>query len=192
MKLTKTIIAKISSPTVYEGAVAITTWSFPWVIVTCIVLLYKDQVSILQDISFAKVLIPMCAFYVLSSFCSFKGFILPIFLGKDLSALHEVRVPEVNEQILPKDKRLLKKHRKNHYDSSLYSDIIVIHDFLSSIQEQYSDPTLFSYIPTIDQMREYPYESLKLMLSAHRKIQKKYNDKYYNFELIVNTCLSKK
>lgn len=192
MKLSQTIVQKLKSPNVREGAAAITIWSFPWVIVACVIVFFKDQVGILHEVEYARLTAVIGFFYAVSSFCSFKGFILPLFKDKDFSVLEKIGVPKTKGEIFAQGKALLLKHKHHDFDASLYSDIVVIHDFLCGLQEDYSDSTLFTYIPTVDQMRAYPYESLELMLSAQALISEKYDTKYFNFDLIIETCLSGK
>lgn len=169
-----------------EVTVAIVIWSLPWIIVALIMLFYKDQVGIVQNLDFLEIVISLCFFYAFSSYCSFRGFILPIFRGKDFSALKIVRVPKMHGVISPLGKSLLKKYKKDIHNADLFSSVITIHDFLNTFYERVD---LFSYLPTEDQMRKYPYESLELMLSAQYRFKELNEDKYYNFELVINTCM---
>lgn len=168
-----------------EVTVAIAIWSLPWIIVALILSFYKDQVCIVQNSGFSGIIISLCFFYAFSSYCSFRGFILPIFLGKDLSALKIVRVPKMHGVISPLGKSLLKKYMKDIHNADLFSSVITVHDFLNTFSERVN---LFSYLPSEEQMRKYPFESLELMLSAQYRFKELNEDKYFNFELVIN-CL---
>lgn len=63
--------------------------------------------------------------------------------------------------------------------------------FLKEQQNQNStDKKLKSYIPTLEQIRLYPKESLELMLAAQKHIKTQYNeDEYYNYEVVIQACI---
>lgn len=128
------------------------------------------------------------SFFFISSFSSFVGFILPIFKGK-VTALYLISKPKYEASFSSLGKKLLRDVKNNN--SRLAASVITIHDFLNSEYENSSKSQLARYIPSVSQMKKYPYESLCLMLSAQKCVDELDTGKYYNFNLIISTCLSK-
>lgn len=180
---------KIEKEHIIEGTTAIGIWIFPWLIVIVIAFLYKEQINLEPFMKNGSkyLTVFLCAFYIISSLFSFIGFILPIFTGKDLSALFFVDKPRYNEHFSHNGRRLLDKAKNDKV--LLSASIITIRDFLNQYYETSKRCSLVKFIPSLGQMRKYPYESLCMMLNAQKEIQGLDTDKYYNYNLIIKTCL---
>ena len=181
---------KVNKDNIIEGSTAITIWITPWVIVGITFALYRDQLSIEQFTKNGSIYI-ICGvslFYFISSFSSFVGFVLPIFKDK-VSALYLISKPKYEASFSSLGRKLLRDVKNDNL--RLVASVITIHDYLNSEYENSSISQLARYIPSISQMKKYPYESLCLMLSAQKCVDGLDTGKYYNFNLIISTCLSK-
>lgn len=181
---------KVNKDNIIEGTTAITIWIAPWVIVGITFALYRDRLSIEQ---FTKngslyIICGLALFYIISSFSSFVGFVLPIFKSK-MPALYLISKPKYDASFSSLGRKLLREVKNDN--SRLAASVITIHDYLNSEYENSSRFELVKYIPSVNQMNKFPYESLCLMLSAQKIIEDLDADKYYNFNLIISTCLSK-
>lgn len=90
-----------------------------------------------------------------------------------------------------KDSDPLEKIRNNELlyavDIILRSYILYLYNELQSKKPTYKK--LKSYIPTIEQIRFYPRESLELMLAAQQHINSQYGEEeYYNYKLVIEAC----
>ena len=189
LKIIHLMKMKIEKEHIIEGATAISIWIIPWLIALTIVFFYQEQIYLEPFMmNGSKYLILfLCAFYIVSSIFSFVGFVLPIFKGKDLSALFSVDRPRYNEHFSSNGRRLLKKAKSDKV--LLFASNITIRDFLYHYYETSKRYSLVKFIPSLGQMRNYPYESLCMMLNSQKEIQGLDTDKYYNFDLIIKTCL---
>mgnify|MGYP007020222413 CR=1 FL=1 len=181
---------RVNKDKIIEGCTAITIWITPWVIVGITFALYRDQLSIEQLTKNGSIYI-ICGVsfsYFISSFSSFVGFVLPIFEGK-ISALYLFSKPKYEASFSSLGRKLLRDVKNDN--SRLAASVITIHDYLNSVYENSSRSQLVRYIPSISQMKRYPYESLCLMLSAQKCVDGLDSGKYYNFNLIISVCLSK-
>lgn len=180
---------KIEKENIIEGATAISIWIFPWLIVMVIIFFYQDQIYLEPFMKNGSkyLILFLCAFYIISSISSFVGFVLPIFKGKDLSALFFVHRPQYKEHFSSNGRRLLDKTKDDKI--LLSASLITIRDFLNQYYEISRRYLLVKYIPSLGQLRKYPYESLCMMLNAQKEIKGLDTDKYYNFDLIIKTCL---
>ncbi len=181
---------KVNKDNIIEGSAAITIWIIPWVIVGITFALYRDQLSIEQFSENGSIYIicGLAFFYIISSFSSFVGFVLPIFKDK-VSALYLISKPKYEASFSSLGRELLRDVKNDK--SRLAASVITIHDYLKSEYENSSRLQLARYIPSINQMKKYPYESLCLMLSAQKCVDGLDSGKYYNFNLIISTCFSK-
>lgn len=181
---------KINKDNIIEGSTAITIWIIPWVIVGITFALYRDQLSIEQFTNNDSIYIicGMSFFYFISSFSSFVGFVLPIFKDKE-SALYLISKPKYEASFSSLGRKLLRDVKNDK--SRLAASVITIHDYLKIEYENSSRLQLARYIPSISQMKKYPYELLCLMLSAQKCVDGLDSGEYYNFNLIISTCFSK-
>lgn len=76
-------------------------------------------------------------------------------------------------------------------DGVLYAVDMVLYDFLmQELRKGKASRELLKYIPTKNQIRLFPKESLKLMLSYHSMVNESgQEDEYYNFNMILETCI---
>ena len=94
---------------------------------------------------------------------------------------------QYKEHFSSNGRRLLDKAKDDKI--LLSASLITIRDFLNQYYEISRRYLLVKYIPSLGQLRKYPYESLCMMLNAQKEIKGLDTDKYYNFDLIIKTCL---
>ena len=81
------------------------------------------------------------------------------------------------------------------HNELLYAVDIIIRDYILYVvnlqnKEGKSVSELYSYLPSIDQIRVYPKESLKLMISSQSAIKGSCPDSdYYDFDVILQACI---
>lgn len=81
------------------------------------------------------------------------------------------------------------------HNELLYAVDIIIRDYILyvvNLQNKEGNPVseLYSYLPSIDQIRVYPKESLKLMISSQSAIKGSFpNSDYYDFDVILQVCI---
>lgn len=175
-----------------ERVTAITLWGLPWVIVSLTFLFFHDHLHLESFVANGSIitLSVICLFYVVSSYCSFNGFVLPLFLKNKLNTYYKIEAPLYSEEYSGTAEKLLERYKGRIESQKLYAAVIVIRDFLLHYRDNKNVKEISSYIPSVGQIKAYPYESLCLMLSSQEMLKAIDADKYYNFELILNTCLS--
>lgn len=175
-----------------ERVTAITLWGFPWVIVSLTFLFFHDHLH-LEPFVVDDSIITLSfifLFYIVSSYCSFKGFVLPLFLKNKLSTYHKIKAPLYSDEYSDTAEKLLERYKGRIESQNLYAAIIVIRDFLLQYRDNKNVKEISLYIPSVGQIKAYPYDSLCMMLSSQEMLKAIDTDKYYNFELILKTCLS--
>lgn len=175
-----------------ERATAITLWGLPWVIVSLTLLFFHDHLHLESFVANDSLitLSVICLFYIVSSCCSFNGFVLPLFLKNKLNTYHKTEAPLYSDEYSDTAEKILERYKGRIESPNLYAAIIVIRDFLLQYRDNKNVKEISSYIPTIGQIKAYPYDSLCMMLSSQEMLKTIDTDKYYNFELILKTCLS--
>ena len=91
-----------------------------------------------------------------------------------------------------KDSNPFEKIRNNElvYAVGIILRSYIIYFFKEQQKQNLADKKLKSYIPTLEQIRLYPKESLELMLAASKYIKTQYNeDEYYNYEVVIQVCI---
>lgn len=174
-----------------ERVTAITLWGLPWVIVVFTFLFFHNELHFESFVTNGSIIIVsvVCCFYIISSCCSFNGFVLPLFLKNKSCTDNKIEIPLFGDEYSDAAKKILDKHKDQIESHSLYADIIVIRDFLLQYKGNKNAKEISSYIPSVGQIKAFPYESLCMMLSSQAKLKAIETDKYYNFDLILRTCL---
>ncbi len=182
---------KVNTKRIIEGATAIAIWILPWVIVASIIIFYRESINVEPFLKNGSVYIigMTSVFYVISSITSFIGFLFPIFSRKDLSTLNNIKRPQCVNQYSSHGTLLLERVTEDN--TLLFASLITIRDFLYQQYETSKRYELAEFIPSMSQMKNYPIESLCMMLSAQKRVEYLDADKYYNFDLIIRTCTPK-
>lgn len=175
-----------------ERVTAITLWGLPWVIVSLIFLFFHDHLHLESFVANDSIitLSVICLFYNVSSYYTFNGFVLPLFLKNKLRTYHKIEVPFYSDEYSDTAEQLLERYKGRIESQNLYAAIIVIRDFLLQYRDNKNVKEISSYIPSVGQIKAYPYDSLCMMLSSQEMLKAIDTNKYYNFELILKTCLS--
>ena len=175
-----------------ERVTAILLWGIPWGIVVAVFAFFYDEFHISSFMGNGAIgLLLFVAFcYIVSSAYSFVGFVLPLFSAPDDNEFYHLIRPSSEGKYSDSAQRLMGLFKNDKRTERLYASCIVIHDFLVDYKERKTVKDISLYIPSVMQMREYPYDSLCMMLSSQEKLKAIDTDKYYNFELILKTCLS--
>ena len=181
----------IDKDKIKERTTAILLWGLPWGIVVGVLVFFKNQMHLDSFIANGSIVVLFVGlFYLISSYCSFIGFVLPLFVGKEENESYHLIKPTFKENFSKSAKRMVKKFANENHTEELYATCIVIHDFLLDYKDRESRKELSCYIPSVAQIKGYPFESLCMMLSSQEQFQSVDTDKYYNFELLLRTCLS--
>ena len=180
------------SDIIKERVTAITLWGLPWVIVVITFLFFYNELHFESFVTngFIIIVSVVCCFYIISSYCSFNGFVLPLFLKNKPCTDNKIEIPLFEDRYSDTAKKILDKYKGQKESHNLYADIIVIRDFLLQFKDNKNAKEISSFIPSVGQIKAFPHESLCMMLSSQEKLKAIDTDKYYNFELILHTCLS--
>ncbi len=176
-----------------ERVTAILLWGIPWGIVVVTFACFHDEFHInsFGGNGAIGLLLFVALCYIVSSACSFVGFVLPLFFAPDENDFYHLTKPSSEGKYSDSAQRLMKLFKNEKSPTGrLYASCIVIHDFLSDFKERNAVKDIPNFIPSVMQIKKYPYESLCMMLSSQEKLKTIDTDTYYNFDLILKTCLS--
>lgn len=174
-------------------------WITPWIIIFYTIIFYHIEMPNIIDLGINKPFLLGCytfyfVVYIITSYWTFKGIVLPAF--KNMKEKEEEKIIECPSTIYSLSTSGIDlRNSLNKIQSSKEAKVlktttlIVIRDYLDSIYTESYSTMLKQFIPSIKQIRKYPNESLNMMLSSHKLMPNIGENKYYNFELILNSCI---
>mgnify|MGYP000024882853 FL=1 len=167
-------------------------WLSPWIIVLCIIIEYplvltRHQERLNYDTAFLITTSIMIIFYVYISIHSFFGIFPPKTAVKDENR-HLLNKPERSSYKLSGRGYLLYHITVKSDKEVIYAIILCLKDYIIGKEEivksQYSKS-----IPSTEQIKKYPNDSLKALLSLYYILRPQETDKYYNFDSVIESCI---
>lgn len=167
-------------------------WLSPWIIVLCIIIEYplvltRHQERLNYDTTFLIITAIMVLFYVYISIHSFFGIFPPKTKVKE-GYKYTIDKPERSYDKLSGRSYLLYHITKKSNKEVIFAIILCLKDYIIGKGEIVT--SLYSKsIPTTEQIKKYPNDSLIALLSLYYILRPQETDKYYNFDSVIESCI---
>lgn len=167
-------------------------WSSPWIIILYVLIEYpivftRHQEKFNYDTTFLIICVIMILFYIYISLHSFLGIFPPKQTKNEKNKQAIAKPSKITEKLSGKGYLLYYITQKSKKEV-IYAIILCLKDYITAkgeiVMSQYSKS-----IPSTDQIKKYPNDSLKALLSFYCTLRPQETDKYYNFDSVIESCI---
>lgn len=175
-----------------KNMVPLLVWASPWFIIISIGLKYYPEISLdsfNHDKRFAMIVIIMFFFYLYISVLSFNGMFSGVLKRNNSRSIESTIRKPIVTGVLPEIGNILINRLRNQKNSTTIAIAICLRDYIIDTKLIQKCPELYFKAPSINQIKKYPFDSIRLILSFYYIIHTIENDPYYNFDSAIDACI---